>query len=59
MPERCSRMYSWRLVPPAAEHERLKRRDRRAVRAETLTEQEIALIDRAEVPAECAHGRGT
>ena len=37
------------------EYERLKRRDRRAVRAEDLSEREIALIEQAEVPAEHAH----
>ena len=39
----------------AGEYERLKRRDRRVVRAGELTEEEVALIARAEVPAEHAH----
>jgi len=43
------------VVLSADEYARLRRRDRRAVRAEDLTEEEIALIARAEVPAEYAH----
>jgi PHD/YefM family antitoxin component YafN of YafNO toxin-antitoxin module len=39
----------------ADEYARLKRRDRRVVAAEELTEAEIELIARAEVPAEHAH----
>jgi len=38
----------------ADEYARLKRRDRRAVAAEELTDAEIELIARAEVPAEHA-----
>jgi prevent-host-death family protein len=37
------------------EYERLKRRDRRVVRLEDFTEEEMALIAKAEVPAEQAH----
>ena len=37
------------------EYARLKRRDRRALAAEELTEAELALIAAAEVPAEHAH----
>jgi prevent-host-death family protein len=37
------------------EYERLKRRDRRVVRLEDFADEEIALIARAEVPAEYAH----
>jgi prevent-host-death family protein len=37
------------------EYDRLKRRDRRVVRLEDFTDQEMALIARAEVPAEYAH----
>ncbi len=40
------------VVLSAAEYERLKRRDRRVVLAEELTEEELELISRAEVPAE-------
>jgi prevent-host-death family protein len=36
------------------EYERLKRRDRRAVRLEDFTEEEMALIAEADVPAEHA-----
>ena len=39
----------------AAEYDRLKRRDRRVARLEDFTEEEIALIAKAEVPAEYAH----
>jgi PHD/YefM family antitoxin component YafN of YafNO toxin-antitoxin module len=39
----------------ADEYTRLKRRDRRAIAAEELTEAELALIASAEVPAEYAH----
>ena len=39
----------------AAEYDRLKRRDRRVVRLEDFTEEEMALIAKAEVPAEYAH----
>ena len=37
------------------EYERLKRRDRRVVRLEDFTDEEMALIAEAEVPAEYAH----
>ena len=39
----------------AAEYDRLKRRDRRVVRLEDFTDEEMALIAKAEVPAEYAH----
>ena len=39
----------------AAEYDRLKRRDRRVVRLEDFTEEEMALIAKAEVPAEYGH----
>lgn len=39
----------------AAEYDRLKRRDRRVVRLEDFTEEEMALIAKAEVPTEYAH----
>jgi PHD/YefM family antitoxin component YafN of YafNO toxin-antitoxin module len=39
----------------AEEYARLKRRDRRVVRLEEFTEEEMALIATAEVPAEHAH----
>jgi hypothetical protein len=35
----------------ADEYERLRRRDRRAFRAEELTDAELALVAQAEVPA--------
>jgi PHD/YefM family antitoxin component YafN of YafNO toxin-antitoxin module len=38
----------------AEEYMRLKRRDRRVVRLEDFTEEEMALIAKAEVPAEHA-----
>ena len=37
------------------EYERLKRRDRRVVRLEDFTDEEMALIADSEVPAEYAH----
>jgi prevent-host-death family protein len=37
------------------EYERLKRRDRRVVRLEDFTDEEMALIADSEVPAEHAH----
>jgi prevent-host-death family protein len=37
------------------EYERLRRRDRRVVRLEDFTEEEMALIARTEVPAEYGH----
>jgi prevent-host-death family protein len=39
----------------AAEYDRLKRRDRRVVRAEDLTDDELDMIAQAEVPAEFDH----
>ena len=39
----------------ASEYDRLKRRDRRMVRLEDFTEEEMALIAKAEVPADYAH----
>lgn len=38
------------VVISADEYERLKRRDRRVVKLEDFTDEEIALIARAEVP---------
>jgi PHD/YefM family antitoxin component YafN of YafNO toxin-antitoxin module len=43
------------VVLSAGEYERLRRRDRRIIRAGELTEEEIGLIAKAEVPAEHAH----
>lgn len=43
------------VVLSAGEYERLKRRDRRVVRAGELTDEEVAAIAKAEVPAEYAH----
>lgn len=43
------------VLVSATEYDRLQRRDRRAIRAEELTEEEIARIAKAEVPAEHAH----
>lgn len=43
------------VVLAVEEYQRLKRRDRRVVRAEDLTDEELALIARAEVPAEHAY----
>ncbi|RJF80719.1 type II toxin-antitoxin system Phd/YefM family antitoxin [Oleomonas cavernae] len=40
------------VVLSAEEYARLKRRDRRVIRAGELTDEEIALISKAEVPAE-------
>jgi len=37
------------------EYDRLKRRDRRVVRLEDFTDEEMALIAQAEVPAEYSH----
>jgi PHD/YefM family antitoxin component YafN of YafNO toxin-antitoxin module len=39
----------------ADEYARLRQRDRRAFRAEELSEADIALVEKAEVPAEHAH----
>ena len=43
------------VMVSAAEYDRLKRRDRRVVRAEDLTDEELALIAEAEYPAGHAH----
>ena len=43
------------VVLSAGEYERLLRRDRRVLRAGELTDDEIALIGAAEVPAKHAH----
>ncbi len=43
------------VVLSAEEYARLKRRDRRVVQAGDLTDEEVALIAAAEVPAEHAH----
>jgi PHD/YefM family antitoxin component YafN of YafNO toxin-antitoxin module len=43
------------VLVSAAEYDRLERRDRRAFRAEELSADEIALVAKAEVPAEHAH----
>jgi prevent-host-death family protein len=43
------------VVLSAEEYERLSRRDRRVLRAGELTEEEVVLIGKAEVPAEHAH----
>ena len=43
------------VLVSADEYERLRRRDRRAFRAEELSEADLALIAQAEMPAEHAH----
>ena len=43
------------VVMSASEYVRLKQRDRRVVRVENITDEELALIKAAEVPAEYAH----
>ena len=43
------------VVLSAEEYARLKRRDRRVVRLEDFTDDEMALIAKAEVPAGYAH----
>jgi len=43
------------VVMSADEYARLKRRDRRVVRLEDFTEEEMERIARAEAPAEDAH----
>jgi hypothetical protein len=43
------------VVISAEEYERLRRRDRRAITPEQLTDEEAALIAKAEVPAEYAY----
>jgi PHD/YefM family antitoxin component YafN of YafNO toxin-antitoxin module len=43
------------VILSADEYARLKRRDRRVVRLEEFSDDEMALIAQAEVPAEHAH----
>jgi PHD/YefM family antitoxin component YafN of YafNO toxin-antitoxin module len=43
------------VLVSADEYARLKRRDRRVVRLEDFTEDEVALIARTEMPGEYAH----
>ena len=43
------------VVVSVEEYDRLSRRDRRVLQPEMLTEEQAALIARAEVPAEHAH----
>lgn len=43
------------VVVSAAEYDRLKRRDRRVVRAEDLSDQELGLIAETKGPAEYGH----
>ena len=43
------------VLVSADEYERLRRRDRRAFRAEELSESDLALIAQAEAPAEHAY----
>ena len=43
------------VVISAEEYERLRRRDRRAITPEQLTDEDAALIAKAEVPAEFAY----
>jgi prevent-host-death family protein len=43
------------VVLSAEEYALLKRRDRRVVRTGDLSEEDVALIAKAEVPAEYAH----
>jgi hypothetical protein len=43
------------VLVSAEEDDRLRRRDRRAFRAEELSDADIVLIAKAEVPAEHAH----
>jgi prevent-host-death family protein len=45
----------WLVVLSADEYARLKRRDRRVVRTGELTDEDLALIAKAEVPAEYIH----
>lgn len=40
------------VVLSAHEYDRLKRRDRQAIRAADLTDDELALLDAVEIPAE-------
>jgi prevent-host-death family protein len=43
------------VVLSAEEYQRLKRRDRQVIRAGELTDHEVSLIAKAEVPVELAH----
>ena len=43
------------VLVSAAEYDRLRRRDRRAFQTEELSQADIALIAKAEAPAEHAH----
>ena len=43
------------VILSAAEYDRLKRRDRRVVRVEDLTDEDLELIAQAEVPSDLAH----
>jgi PHD/YefM family antitoxin component YafN of YafNO toxin-antitoxin module len=43
------------VVVSAAEYDRLMRRNRRAIRPKELSDQDLALIEAAEVPSEYAH----
>ncbi len=43
------------VIVSADEYARLKRRDRRVVRLEDFSEEEMALIAKADVPSEHAH----
>jgi prevent-host-death family protein len=43
------------VMVSASEYDRLKRRDRRVVQVEELTDDELALIAKTEVSAEFAH----
>ena len=43
------------VLVSADEYERLRRRDRRAFRAEDLSQADIALIAKSEMPAQYAH----
>jgi prevent-host-death family protein len=43
------------VILSAEEYVRLKRRDRRVVRTGELSDEDIALVAKAEVPAEHAH----
>ena len=45
----------WLVLMFMEEYDRLKRRDRRVVRLEDFTDEEMTLIAQAEVPAEYAH----
>jgi PHD/YefM family antitoxin component YafN of YafNO toxin-antitoxin module len=43
------------VILSAEEYARLKRRDRRVIRLEEFSDEEMALIAKAEVPAEQSH----